>query len=642
MNKCIKKMLICFFACLNMCFVLFQNVFATVYTEKSGNGQTDSVYVAGTSDCYPIEYYDSESKSYKGIIPDMLNMISKDTGIDFVYIYSGERNRQKELSANKQAELVTAVSDEKGYDFVEKIPILSYEANNVNQIYYIGFTRVIDEEKMHKIITASSDITESQKMGLLISNSNQSDSYNISVIIILSACILLFVLTLIAIICKKRKKVFNQNDYTDKLTGIGNSEYYDYVFDNLISDKAKNLYSLAYISFDCAKTEKQYGKNEVSNIEKYIATKLMNYSVSAEYVAHIQTGVFIFLFQSENAEKCLSRVTQTVNGINRYLSEFNGEWNNLVRVGICRLCDYRDVNSETAFYNAKQGYLYAVSKELSCYIGSKKQLAQTRKTDALRNSVNADIKNGNFKIYIQLIMDSKTGTFCGGEVLSRWQHNEYGLLRPNEYIDILKETEKIIEHDYKVFEQTCALLQKWDKSPYQDMFLTCNFTRLSVEKNDFAEKLRGIAERYNFQYERLVIEITEDSLNTEFGELSKNISECKNLGFKIAIDDMGTGFSSLADIYDNEIEIVKIERSFISACVTKRRQKMLGDIIMLVHNADAKIICEGIETEEQSEMLKKLGCDMMQGYYYSRVVPPKECERILETCEKNINLQEIF
>lgn len=637
MNKRIKKILIFLFVCLNMCFVLSQNVFATVYTEKNGNVQTDSIYIAGNPDCYPIEYYDAKSETYKGIIPDMLNLISADTGIDFVYIYSGEKNRQEELSANKQAELVTAVSNEKEYDFAEKIPILSYETENGKQVYYIGFTSAIEEEKMSKVITALSDITENQKMGFLISNSKQRESYNISISVILIVCIFLLILTVIAIAYKKRKKMFNPNDYTDKLTGIGNSDYYDYVFDNLISDKTKNLYSLAYLSFECDKTEKLYGKNAISDMEKYIATKLMNYSSATEYVAHIQTGVFVFLFQSENTEKCLTRVTQTVNGINQYLSEFNTEWNNTVRAGICRFCDYKDVNSETAFYNAKQGYLYAVSKETPCHIGSKNQLAQSLKTDALRNSVNADIKNGNFKIYIQLIIDSKTDTFCGGEVLSRWQNNEYGLLKPCEYIEILKENEKIIEHDYNVFEQTCALLQRWNNSSYKNMFLTCNFTRLSVEKNDFVEKLREIAEKYNFRHERLIIEITEDSLNTEIGGLSKNISKCKELGFKIAIDDMGTGFSSLADIYDNEIEIVKIERSFISTCITERRQKMLGDIIMLVHNADAKIICEGVETEQQSEMLKRLGCDMMQGYYFSRVVPQRECERILETCVKNIN-----
>lgn len=86
-----------------MCFVLPQNGLAAVYTEKSGNGQKDSVYVAGTPDCCPIEYYDAESESYKGIIPDILNMISKNTGIDFIYIYSGERNEKKNFrKTNKQ------------------------------------------------------------------------------------------------------------------------------------------------------------------------------------------------------------------------------------------------------------------------------------------------------------------------------------------------------------------------------------------------------------------------------------------------------------------------------------------------------------------------------------------------------------
>lgn len=97
-------------------------------------------------------------------------------------------------------------------------------------------------------------------------------------------------------------------------------------------------------------------------------------------------------------------------------------------------------------------------------------------------------------------------------------------------------------------------------------------------------------------------------------------------GFKVAIDDMRTGFSSLADIYDNEIDIVKIEREFISSCVTDRRRHMLGNIIELVHNAGAAVICEGIETPEQLEMLKSLNCDMTQGFYNSRVLPLPECE----------------
>lgn len=631
MNKWQKKIIICILSALSLVSPI--NASAKVYSEATGNGPGDAIYVAGNPDMYPIEYYDAKSKSYKGVIPDILKMISEDTGLDFVYIYAGQHNRQRELSSNRQVEIVTAVSSAEEYNLTQSSSIISYETDGHKQTYSIGFTDNLDKEKAALIKTALGNITDEEKMGILISNAEQPHTLHkeILFVVILVVCIVLTIGGIVVVNHRKRKKEGSQEDYTDKLTGIGNSDYYMYVFDHLISTQSKNLYSVAYLAFDREKTEKQYGVNAITDIEKYTATKLSSYMGSVEYAARIQTGTFVFLFQSENTEKCIERVKQALDGINKYLGEFNDGWGNLFKAGICRLCEHKGVNSETAFYNARQGYLHAVSKGMDCYIGSQKQIAQNRKTDKLRSLLSDALRKGDFKIFIQPMIASHTGTFCGGEVLSRWQNREYGLLYPYEYMEILKETEKIIEHDYNVFEQTCALLEKWSELPYKDMFLTCNFTRLSVEKNDFAKNLEEIAKKYNFQRQRLVIEITEDSLNAEVGNLSENIIKCKKMGFRIAIDDMGTGFSSFADIYDNEIDIVKIERNFVSSCNTERRKKMLGDIITLVHNAGAKIICEGVETEQQSDMLKKLNCDIMQGYYYSRALPLSECERILKS-----------
>lgn len=92
---------------------------------------------------------------------------------------------------------------------------------------------------------------------------------------------------------------------------------------------------------------------------------------------------------------------------------------------------------------------------------------------------------------------------------------------------------------------------------------------------------------------------------------------------------MGTGFSSLSDIYDNKIDIVKIEKNFVSACATERHQRMLGDIISLVHNTGALVVCEGVENVEQLELIKNINCDMMQGFYNSRVLPVSECEKLI-------------
>lgn len=546
-----KRTIICGLMILTFCL----NVSAAVFTEKSGNGPGGSVYAAGNPDLYPIEYYDGKSKCYKGVIPDILKAVSEDTGMDFTYIYAGCGNRQSELAQNKQVEIVTAVSIDKEYDLIEKIPVISYETSGKLRTYCIGFTKSTDNDTAEKIKTALSNITESQKTGFLISNTEKPHSGHKNILIAVTAfvCVILAAIS-VEYVRRKKKTAFNQKDYTDKLTGIGNADYYIYVFDNLISEQSKNLYALAYLAFDCEKAEKQWGKGAVSEIEKYTAVKLNTYVGAAEYVSRVQKGVFAFLFQSENAENCLERTKRAADGINRYLSEFNSDWQNLFKAGICRLCEHKGANSETIFYNAKQGYLHAVSNGLVCHIGSAAQLAQNRRTDELRSSINNAVQNGDFKIYMQFITNGKSGEVCGAEVLSRWQNGKYGLLRPYEYIEILKETEKIVDHDYNVFEQVCRILEQWNAPPFDNIFLTCNFTRLSMGKDDFSEKLNEISQKYNFSHERLVIEITEDSLHSASGSLSKNIAKCSALGFKIAIDDMGTGFSSLADIYDNEID----------------------------------------------------------------------------------------
>lgn len=114
----------------------------------------------------------------------------------------------------------------------------------------------------------------------------------------------------------------------------------------------------------------------------------------------------------------------------------------------------------------------------------------------------------------------------------------------------------------------------------------------------------------------------------------QNLKKVRDLDFRVDIDDMGAGFSSLVDIYDNLVDLVKIERDFLLSCDSERRQRMLRDMISLIHNSGAKVICKGIETEAQQKMLEQIECDMMQGFYHSRVLPLSECENFLRMKEQ--------
>lgn len=621
---------ICLFLSAGLCMTAF----ASVTTTKEATGPADTIYVAGNPDSYPIEYYDPDSESYRGVIPGMLETISEKTGISFVYIAAGDKNEQRRLSRNNQAELITAISlQDTSCTVTEKYPVLTIRANGEDETYCVGFTKIASGELIEAVTSAFSEISDEEKMGILVSYTAANkpmprSSFWLYIGISFAAAVVLMLL-IILIVQVRRKRRERKRDMVDPLTGVGNDGYYVYAFTSLISEQARHLYNVTYIGFDVEKSESLWGKQACEDIQKYAAVQLNAGVASAEYLSRIKNGVFAFVFQAENEERMNERMWETVMRLNRYLGEFNPDWGRLFSAGVCHLADHPDCNAETAVYSAKQGYIHARNRSLPCLTGSGEHLAQSRKNAKLRGRISEALKNGEFKIYMQFITDSSAADICGAEVLSRWQNPEYGLLRPHEYIELLKETGKIVAHDYEVFSNVCRQLEHWSEPPYDKLFLTCNFTRISVSETDFADRIRELSEQYQFDHSRLVIEITEDSLAKDSEAAASNIKVCSAMGFKIAIDDMGTGFSSFSDLYDNDIDVVKIERDFISACTSERRYRMLGDIVSLVHNTGAKVICEGIENKEQQEMIKEIGCDMMQGFYYSRVLPMGECERFI-------------
>lgn len=149
------------------------------------------------------------------------------------------------------------------------------------------------------------------------------------------------------------------------------------------------------------------------------------------------------------------------------------------------------------------------------------------------------------------------------------------------------------------------------------------------QATDCRSRTEFIAEAVRFDHRNLMIEITEDTLTVDPHNSAKNISECNKMGFRIAIDDMGSGFSSLLDLYNNHIDFVKIDRHLVAEGTTHRGQKLLNGIISLAHSLDAKVICEGVTTEADAKMIQNTECDMIQGFYYSRVLPLDEGLRYL-------------
>ncbi|MGN1080483.1 MAG: EAL domain-containing protein, partial [Acutalibacteraceae bacterium] len=236
------------------------------------------------------------------------------------------------------------------------------------------------------------------------------------------------------------------------------------------------------------------------------------------------------------------------------------------------------------------------------------------------------INNNEFKMYMQFIVDAKSGEIKGAEALSRWQNPEDGTLLPARYIEAMHMSGEIKELDFLIFEQICRKLEKWSKTDKRDLWISCNFTRATICESNFLSRFNETVKKYSFERDKLVIELTEDSLADDKAVVYKNILECKKAGFKIALDDLGSGYSSFSDLCDYPIDIIKIDRHIVAKTATPRGNALLRGITKLAHDLGIKVLCEGVETEKENINSINADCDYIQGYYYSRVLPQEETD----------------
>ena len=242
-------------------------------------------------------------------------------------------------------------------------------------------------------------------------------------------------------------------------------------------------------------------------------------------------------------------------------------------------------------------------------------------------AIEKGLQNGEFKMYLQFIVDNKTKNIVSAEVLSRWETEDNVIIFPGKYIGLMEESGLITSLDYQMFENACRKLSEWKDTEFGDVSISCNFTRITISEIDFAAKLKEIADRYEFDHGKLIMEITEDSVEKNFEVAKGNLFAAKALGFSIALDDIGSGYTSLKNICDYPVDFVKLDRSLLLLTdTTERGKKLFHGVISLMHSLDLKLVCEGVETEAQNAFVSSSDCDLVQGWYYSTALPEKKAE----------------
>ena len=257
---------------------------------------------------------------------------------------------------------------------------------------------------------------------------------------------------------------------------------------------------------------------------------------------------------------------------------------------------------------------------------------------AVEGKMNAALESGQFEVFLQPKYSYKTGRIQSAEALVRWRDPQKGLIPPDKFIPVFEKNGFILKLDMYVLEFEVKLMAGRMKEGKRVVPAGVNFSRLHLEDPRFIDAVTEIVDRYAVPHDLVELEITESVAFDQKDVMRKVIDGFHARGFKLAMDDFGAGYSSLNILKDLAFDSVKLDKAFLDRGESdaRMRQIITGTVEML-KKLGCTIVTEGVETKEQVEFLKAIGCDQAQGYLYSKPMPPGEFEKLLdEDAAKNL------
>ncbi|MRW92867.1 EAL domain-containing protein [Duganella sp. FT80W] len=244
---------------------------------------------------------------------------------------------------------------------------------------------------------------------------------------------------------------------------------------------------------------------------------------------------------------------------------------------------------------------------------------------ALRNA----LERREFVLHYQPQVDLQSGRVVGMEALLRWQHPELGMVAPQRFIGLAEETGMIVEIGAWVLRTACAQARQWQDAGHGALRVAVNLSPRQFSEPQLVNAITEVLEHTGLPPACLDIELTEGLFMHDVTQAVELLHKLKSLGLALSIDDFGTGYSSFSYLRHFPIDVLKIDRSFISDINEDDEAAIVVSIIALAHNLKLRVIAEGVETETQVNYLRRHGCDEIQGYYFSRPLPVEEFEQLL-------------
>ena len=588
------------------------------------NGKTEAILFATQT----LEAIHKELEKYKVsgegfvVVLNKKDQVIIDTATDSPLI---KQNLEKILSLNMtKGELIYA-------DFLNSLNndntgILEYIVKKTKEHRLLSFVKisVLGLEDWHLLFVVPSKVVTVLQRKIFLAS--------------LSFCFALlisFVIILILVEKKERqqKKEIYDTAFKDPVTGSYNMARFRTETENILQENLDQNFALVILDIDKFKLINDlYGfrqgdlvLNHISNVLAENTDKNKN-----EIYGRLLGDTFLLLINYKEEKEINARLEKiyqaikncyAITDINYTISTYFGVYKIMEDLPFFLMLDRANLAKKTAKENSNKKYVFYNDNSFKDVLLKKE----------IENNMQQALKDEEFKLYFQPKCAFDKNKICSAEILVRWETKKRGQITPDRFIPVFENNGFIIKLDFYVLEQALKYLRAWLDEGLKPCKLSINFSRLHLREELTIPKIKILLDFYKVPAELIELEITESAVMNNTPEVKKFIEALHNLGISVAMDDFGSGFSSLNVLKDLPFDTLKIDKEFLRDLgKNPRTSNVLKGIITMLKNMKTSIVAEGVETEEQVQFLSALNCDLAQGFLYYKPLATEDFKLLLK------------
>ena len=415
---------------------------------------------------------------------------------------------------------------------------------------------------------------------------------------------------------------------TDSMTGLPNAAGFRTFVNSLRTSEKLTQYNAFYLNLKSfGAVNKRYGKQEADRIIIRYAELLSTYAGNDERAGRLSADNFLLMVRKEKTDAVL-KLTEGVN-IPAY---FDGkeETVTLKAIAGCLDIDDAEMDSEGILGRCSTALHVAKNEKHAPFVFATPEMhSKAIRRKQILSMFGGAMERGEFRPYYQPKVDTEKNVLAGAEALVRWIRDGK-TITPGEFIPVLETDDSICKLDFYIFEQVCKDIRRWLDEGIEPVRISTNFSRMNLIDPDFSAHIQRILDEYNIPRQYIEVELTETMSEQENERLSRFICDMHSADIAMAIDDFGSGYSSLNLLRNFPADVLKLDKSFIDGHTdTKRDSVVVSNVAKMAKELDMSVITEGVESWAQVEFLKSVNINMVQGYLFDRPMPTADFEQRL-------------